>query len=102
MHYTLQTKSDIKVYVGDTIEVLEAYYRKYADDVMVSKFRHKGRVYDLTVPLQPNVDMVKLGAHEGYVEGVNRSSKLIELHVSLMASDTEYNGNFTDSYRTRH
>lgn len=102
MNYTMQTKSDIKVRVGDAIEVLEAYYFKYANEVIVRKLRHKSHVYILTLPLQSNFDLVKLKAHEGFVEGIKRTPKTLVLHVSLLAGADEYSGNVTDSFRIRH
>ena len=102
MYYTMQNKTDIKVHTGDKIEVLEAYYHKYSDKVMVRKLRHKGHVYELTLPLQSNVDLVKLKAHEGYVEEIKRSPKMLILHISLLTGENENSGHSIESYRTRH
>ena len=90
MYYSLETRSDIIVHAGDTIEVLEAFYRKYADEILISKIGHKGKVYDLTLPFESNVDLMKLKTHEAYVEEVKRTKKSIKINAFLPDSVTNY------------
>jgi len=102
MKYTLQNNSDIKIKAGDMVEVLESFYCKYADEIILRRIRINDRVYEGAPLHQSTADIMPVKSHEGYVDGFRRKGEQLFINLSLIAVDELSPQKNHKDVRTRH
>jgi len=93
VHYTIECNSKVRVRPGEHVEILEAFYRKYTEEIVVRRLRVEGQVYISRPFGRSLVDMMPMMPHEGNIDEVERVGDKVKLHITMRMGKQAANAN---------
>jgi len=101
VHYTIDCCRMARVHPGVHVEILESYYRKYTEEIIVRRLRIEGHVYVSRPFGQSLVDMMPMMPHEGLVDEVEKDGTRLKLYISMELGKRTAQANHTPFFAGR-